>query len=45
MQLLRQMKQVHLRIGALFLLSIALIGFEIAVMRAFSVVQTTAYMA
>jgi len=31
------MKQVHLRMGALFLLSATLIGFELAVMRTFSV--------
>ena len=31
------MKQIHLRIGALFLLSLSLIGYEIAVMRSFSV--------
>jgi hypothetical protein len=37
MQLIREMKQIHLRIGALFLLSITLIGYEIAIMRAFSV--------
>lgn len=37
MQLLSRMKQVHLRIGALFLLSVTVIGFELAVMRTFSV--------
>ena len=31
------MKQIHLRIGALFFLSLSLIGYEIAVMRSFSV--------
>ena len=31
------MKQIHLRIGALFLLSISIIGYELAVMRTFAV--------
>ncbi len=31
------MKQIHLRIGALFLLSMSIIGYELAVMRTFAV--------
>jgi hypothetical protein len=31
------MKQIHLRIGALFLISITIIGYELAVMRSFAV--------
>jgi spermidine synthase len=31
------LKQIHFRIGALFLLSVSIIGFELAVMRSFSV--------